>query len=194
MGNILRISIVSLKFQIMAVLFIYYPIGLDGGSNSYTYAKLNSLLFIDPKGLEVEDDPDEDHWWLFWAHFGTAVHSELTRGIRKRPGYGADDTNNGIFGNFRPDVYHNGKRNVWELKPRTYSSGYKRGQAIAQLDKYTQTAYNNTSRLWSKGNSSSLLRVNTRTIFFRGKHYLVSYYPDSGYANGLIFYKIIAKW
>ena len=128
------------------------PIGLNGGFNSYTYAKNNSLLFTDATGLDVERSDEDSAFNPFrFAWFGTHVHNNVFTRYIEGLGLQGGNTNNGIFGTLKPDAYSISR--VWELKRISYLTGYKRTQAETQINDYVRKGNENSfGGAWSKGN------------------------------------------
>ena len=172
------------------------PIGLEGGLNTFGYAYQNSTKFTDFQGLSVEPD-DETGFeraagkpislvrpWVF----GIRVHQLFGSYMATNTDYlSAFRFNNGL----KPDALNLDCGSIYELKPPSYRSGYKNGQALSQIDGYIAAAQGQFG-YGKAGTYTDVFKgsqnINIGEISWFGSDYSVSMSPGS---SGLIFYDYV---
>lgn len=120
---------------------------------------------------------------------GAAVHDEFANYVASlRSSLVSNSSLADVFHPYRPDVSNPNRERVWELKPESCLSGYKRVAAIAQLQRYAAHAGGN----WRVGNSDALFPngPQTRDMVYGGSIYSIYFYPDPQPSSGLVFYRI----
>jgi RHS repeat-associated protein len=175
------------------------PIGINGGPSTYGYAGSNPINGLDRFGLERE-------WatplpWPDRIVVGNIVHARFYEYVRDLgPRFRTNDTNDGVFGEFRPDAYNIVDRTFWELKPISNrdSAELYHGVAMPQVAAYLARANRKKNPRpncggWRPGRGADLFPDDFPfgyvDVPFTNRRYEIMLHHDTLPGNtGLVFY------